>query len=44
MTLGPGLPVLRNANIFLSVISKSALLSEKLLEVKVLELLACFPL
>lgn len=44
MTLGPGLPVLHSANIFLSVISKSALISEKLLEVKTLELLACFSL
>lgn len=42
LTLGPGFTVLCYMNLFLSVISKSAFLSEKLLEVKALELLACF--
>lgn len=44
LTLGPGFTVLCGMNVFLSVISKSAFLSEKLLEVKTLELLACVPL
>lgn len=44
LTLGPGFTVLCDMNVFLSVISKSAFLREKLLEVKTLELLACVPL
>lgn len=44
LTLGPGFTVLCDMNVFLSVISKSAFLSEKLLEVKTLELLAYVPL
>lgn len=43
LTLGPGLTVLSNM-IFVFVISKSAFLREKLLEVKTLELLVFFPL
>lgn len=43
LTLGPGFTVLCDMNVFPSVISKSAFLSKKLLEVKTLELLACVP-